>query len=192
MDLKNIINSVKQYPTSNVDLDIRYLKSFMENYEDDSVSHIDLNPEFQRGHVWTKQQQIAFLENLIRGCQVNNIIYFNDLYGVNPNIIEQADERIKNKCVVVDGLQRLTSIIDFIDGKIKLFDNQVSFNDIKEHEDKVFMRQVFNQSMIKIRTIHITNYAELLEFYINFNSGGTVHSETEIQRIKDLLEKEKS
>lgn len=188
MNLPEIINQVKHYHSTNLSMDIRHLKDYFKDYGE--IGDVLFCPEFQRGNIWTEQQQIAFVENLIRGCQLNNVIYLNDLFMANPNVIQNADERLKNKVIVVDGLQRLTAIFAFIDGKIKLFDNQVSYQDILQYEDKSFMRNIFNKSLIVLKIINIANYAELLEFYINFNSGGTVHDTKEIERIKKMLSDE--
>ena len=35
---------------------------------------LQLNPEFQRGHVWTEEQQIAWIEYHLRGGKSGNTI----------------------------------------------------------------------------------------------------------------------
>lgn len=126
------------------------------------------------------------MENLLRGCNVNNIIYLNDLF--NCHKAEHIDDRLKDKIIVVDGLQRLTAILAFIDGKFKIFNNQVSYSDILNYEDKAVMRNIFNHATIKLKTIQLTTYSDLLEFYLNYNAGGTVHSDEEIERVKAMLD----
>lgn len=37
-----------------------------------------LNPDFQRGHVWTEEQQIAWMEYFLRGGKSGNVIYLNN------------------------------------------------------------------------------------------------------------------
>ena len=48
-----------------VDYPIDRLISFLEDEIRDYG--LQLNPEFQRGHVWTRKQQIAYVEFLLRG-----------------------------------------------------------------------------------------------------------------------------
>ena len=43
--------------------------------KDDFV--VDLKPDFQREHVWTKEQQIAYLEYRFKGGRSGDTIYFN-------------------------------------------------------------------------------------------------------------------
>lgn len=39
---------------------------------------LDLNPDFQRGHVWTPSQQAAFVEFFLRGGKTARVLYFNN------------------------------------------------------------------------------------------------------------------
>lgn len=194
MDLYKIIQPVKQYATQRNHVDIRHLKDWMgsftgtpENYSYEDVL-LELNPEFQRGHVWDTARQIAFVENLLRGIDINKIIRFNDL-TMRPH--DDADEILKNKILCIDGLQRLTAIIDFVDGKFKVFNEQLSYEDILNHPDKPSMRRIFNNALIQLEFLQITSYPELLQYYIDLNSGGVVHTQSDIQIAKDLLKKYK-
>ena len=44
--------------------------------EQEQREGLQLNPKFQRGHVWTEEQQIAFLEYFFRGRKSGLVIYF--------------------------------------------------------------------------------------------------------------------
>src|SRR6185369_8575566 len=56
-----------------------------------------LEPEFQRGHVWSREQQIAFCEFLIRGGESGRTIIFNCRGWQN---------KFEGPMYLVDGLQR--------------------------------------------------------------------------------------
>ena len=45
--------------------------------EQEQREGLQLNPKFQRGHVWTEEQQIAFLEYFFRGGKSGLVVYFN-------------------------------------------------------------------------------------------------------------------
>lgn len=192
MNLFEIIKPVRQYPTQHVNIDIRHLKDWIssftgtpDNYSDTDVL-LELNPEFQRGHVWNLDKQIAFVENLLRGIDINKIIRFNDL-TMHPH--DNADEVLQNKIICIDGLQRLTAIIDFIDGKYKIFNNQLSYEDILNNPDKPLMRRIFNGALLQFDFLQITSYKEVLEYYIDLNTGGIAHTQADIQIAKDILAK---
>lgn len=64
-----------------------------------------LNPNFQRRHVWKKGAKSYFLDTIIRGLPVP-VIFIRDL----PTDLET----LKSKREVVDGQQRLRTLISFI------------------------------------------------------------------------------
>jgi len=83
--------------------------------------------------------------------------------------------------VCVDGLQRLTACMRFINNEIPAFEHYY-----KEFEGwmPLDIDLLFNVNNLKTK-------AEVLVWYIEFNTGGTVHTEEEINKVKMLLEKEK-
>lgn len=131
--------------------------------------NLDINPDFQREHVWTEEQQIAWLEFFIRGGKSGKDIYFN-----------QADwmANFKEPFVLVDGKQRIQAAKRF-------FNNEIPVFGYYRHQftDKLYSNTV---------TIHVNTlktHKEVIQWYIEFNSGGTPHTKEEIERVKKLLEK---
>ena len=142
---------------------------------------LELNPDFQRGHVWTQAKQAAFMEAVIRGtapltirfnCPAWNGSLENGLVeGLNPHSV-----------LCVDGLQRLTAMRDFVAGKFKVF-GRYSMEDL---EDTSFS---FNRmgAMWTMEMFNIASRADLLQFYLDLNSGGVVHTDDELARVGQLL-----
>ena len=65
---------------SNGNYEVSLMLSYMEDYIDRMVSEYDLEiePDFQRGHVWNEEKQIMFVEYLLRGGGgVSNTLRFN-------------------------------------------------------------------------------------------------------------------
>jgi uncharacterized protein with ParB-like and HNH nuclease domain len=162
-----------------VNMPFRYItKNIIEWIEDDYYK-LQLNPDFQRGHVWTEQQQIKYIEYLLRGGKSARIIYFNKPSWQSKMHIENGYDDF----VCVDGLQRLTAVMKFMDNKLKVFGFYLN-----EFEDKLPPTEpdlLFNINDLKTRK-------EVLRWYIEFNSGGTVHTEEEIMKVKRLLFEEES
>lgn len=134
---------------------------------------LEMNPEFQRGHVWTIEQQIKYVEFILSGGQTGRDFYFNKkhLYS-NQNAI--------NEYVCVDGLQRTTALQKFINNEIKVF-NQY-YNDFDRRLNKI-------EYTVSIYINELKTDKEIFTWYIQFNDGGTIHSKKEIKRVKDLLSK---
>ena len=129
-----------------------------------------LNPDFQRGHVWTLEQQISYMEYMLKGGSMGRNIYFNCSTWT-------GDYTTPIYCV--DGLQRLTAAIDFIDNKVPVWGTLYKdFEDDLTWSDADFM---FNMLVVK-------NKRDLLQIYVDLNSGGTPHNPSEIARVKAMIE----
>ena len=63
----------------NVNVEWRDLLETLEHYQDsrDGLCVLDLDPDFQRGYVWTEAQQIAYVEYRLKGggAGVNRILF---------------------------------------------------------------------------------------------------------------------
>lgn len=81
-----------------------------------------LNPDFQRGNVWTEKQQVAYIEFLLKGGKSARVIYFN-----HPGWMGSFNGQM----VCVDGLQRITAIQKFINNEIKVFNTY--YKDFEDH-----------------------------------------------------------
>jgi len=68
-------------------------------------AEIDLNPEYQRGKVWSKDKQQLLMDTILKKMHI-------------PPIYFRVLENGYYECV--DGQQRLTAIFDFFDGKFVL------------------------------------------------------------------------
>lgn len=150
---------------------VRYIKEEVEEMG------LQLNPEFQRGHVWTEQQQIAWLEYHLKGGKSGNTIYLNNPFWHRG--IEPKDDVYKDY-VCVDGLQRITAAQRFINNEIKVFGSYFS-----EYEDRI---TILNAT-IHLNVNDLKTEKEVLQWYIDMNTGGTPHTKEEIQRVKDMLDK---
>ena len=81
-----------------------------------SLGELDLQPNFQRGEVWTMSKKQKLIDSVLREWHVPPIHVIQGISG--------ADE-------VLDGQQRLVSIRDFVDGKLKVN------GDIEPYDSKI-------------------------------------------------------
>ena len=147
---------------------------------------LELNPDFQRGHVWNEDQQIRFIESLIRGSAPVNI-KFNCVNWGNNNSSEEEAGMNPNSIFCIDGLQRLTAMRRFAAGEIKVFDKYY----INDLDDTPFTTKGFSYNWV-MEMYDFPTRRDLLQFYIDLNSGGVVHSDDEINRVKTLLAETKA
>ena len=136
---------------------------------------LELNPDFQRGHIWSEEQQVNYIEFLLREGRSGRDILFNhtkwETYQGNDD----------GEFVCVDGLQRITAIARFMNNEIKAFGYYFS-----EYEDPIRM----NRFTVKFHVNNLPERKDVLEWYLQLNDGGTVHSQEELERVRYLLAKE--
>ena len=113
MKFKDIPQFLTNKANYHIDIGFRYFDKAIQNYIDEDG--LILNPPFQRGHVWTEEQQKAYIVYLLRGGPSGKDLYFNC-----PSWHCKATTDY-NEFVCVDGLQRITAIRKFIQNKLKVF-----------------------------------------------------------------------
>lgn len=168
------LNDIPQFTrgTYEVDVMLSRLKQELESYR--KTDNLELNPDFQRGNVWTEQQQIAYVEFFLRGGQSAKTIYFN--CGAWNERVQDSDIP---QMVCVDGLQRLTALTRFLDDEIPAFGTKFS-----EYEDRDKLRCHF---ALKFNINDLPYKKDVLKWYLEMNSGGTVHSQQELDRVGAML-----
>jgi len=157
-------------PNYHVDIGLDYLEKYIS--ENVNELKLQLEPDFQRGHVWTPEQQIAYVEYLLRGGKSGKEIYMNHPGWLNS---------WKGEFVLVDGLQRITACLAFLHDKIPAFGLLCS-----QFEDRIRMAGV----TLSININDLKTRKEVLKWYLEMNSGGTPHTQDELNRVKGLLNAE--
>ena len=152
------------------------LDSVTRNINDWVKEHdLKINPDFQRGHVWEEDKQVAFVEHILRNGVGSNVIRFNHPDWMN---FRQMDGM-----VLVDGLQRLTAVMRFMNNEIPAFGYLLNEYDDKPNWSRCNL--IFMVNDLKTRK-------EVLQWYLEINTGGVVHTEEEIDKVKRLLEEEEN
>lgn len=152
------------------------IESFSKNVGPNGT--FELCPDFQRGHVWDRDKQVAFMENVFRGT-APTLLRFNSPSYTERRPSSAPDALPVNQMVCVDGLQRLTAMRDFMAGKFKVF-GRWSAQDLEE--TPFSPKRIF----ISVEVFSITTRRELLDFYLDLNSGGVVHTDEELARVRKM------
>lgn len=146
--------------------------------------NIDLFPKFQRRDAWSRIAKSKFIESLILGLPIPQII-----------LAEKKEE--KGKYIVIDGKQRLLTIRQFFaqdeNDEFKQFKlsglevlpslNKKSFNDIQRNpEFNQVLNSLYNQT---IRTTVIKNWPNeefLFTVFLRLNTGSIKLSPQELRQ----------
>lgn len=148
-------------------------------YLDEEVEdgYLDLDPDFQRGRVWTIKQQELFMGHLLSGGTVQPILL--SAYGRTPT----------SKRVLLDGKQRLGAIRSFVEGCgfAELHDGR-RFRLCDVYDADVMMRSILVQlAEVALSSDPVEARRETLRLYVKLNRGGTPHSDSEIDRVRKML-----
>lgn len=165
-------NDIPQFPRAHYEVDVawRYLESTLEDWSQtvDGKGGLDLSPDYQRTHVWTRAQQAAYVEYQLRGGEVGRQIVWN-----SPDW-GRGYERVTE---LVDGKQRLEAVRAFHRDEFPVFGSLFS-----EYTDKIT-----NLLTFKFRVCSLETREEILQLYLNINAGGTPHTKDELDRVRALL-----
>jgi len=135
---------------------------------------LNILPDFQRGRVWTDEQQIAYIVFLLRGGRTGRDLFFN-----KPSWDTNVPEGDYDEFVCVDGLQRLTAMCRFVNNEIPAFGSY-----FEEYTDL----RLFNRIVAQVHINDLKTEREVLQWYLDINDGGTPHTSDEIERVRKLLE----
>ncbi|MGK3981241.1 DUF262 domain-containing protein [Sorangium sp. So ce118] len=163
---------IPQFPRAGYSVHVGwdYLEEHIANATSDAGPFV-MCPDYQRGHVWTEVQQVAFVEYALMGGETSMVITTN---------CPGWQRGYEGPYELVDGLQRVTAALRFMRDEIPAFGARFS-----EYTDRLRMMVRFEW-----RVLNLPTRAEVLRLYLLMNSGGVVHSPEEIARVRALLEKE--
>jgi Protein of unknown function DUF262 len=156
--------------TYQVDLRLRSLQKEIQEWQEEGL---DLCPDFQRGHVWTPQQQTEFTEYILRGGKTSEL-----LFNTKGNYANTSED-----FVCVDGLQRLTALLLFLEDKLPVFGGHTR-SQIEGIE--LLLKEIY----LTFRINELLTRKAVIRWYLEINAGGTPHTREEIDRVRDLLSKE--
>lgn len=156
-----------------VDVPLYLLKNKIEDYVKDGLN---LDPDFQRCHVWSLEQRIRYLEFIISGGKTSSIL-FNCKGFSNGQV---------NEFVIVDGKQRLTTLLMFLNNEIPVF-KKLDICDGLGYFYKDFDHLGLT---VSLGINELPTRALVLQWYLEINKGYIAHTKEEIEKVEVLLAKE--
>ncbi|MEY4926790.1 MAG: hypothetical protein RI894_1226, partial [Bacteroidota bacterium] len=158
------------YDPTKADIDIREEKvsiyEYMRRYK---RGLLKINPDYQRNLVWTPYQKIRFIESIVLNFPLPPI-YLN--------------QKVDGSFVIIDGLQRTNTLIEFTTGKFAL----KSLDKLPDLKDKYF-GELPNAYQAKIEDKQLFLYilkpsvpiSIVYELFDRINTGGTPLNKQEVR-----------
>lgn len=161
---------------------VRQTWSISEIYQKIKDKKLILDPDYQRREIWNSEKKTAFIESLYMEIMIPPI-YVVEIPG--EDILEET------KYEVVDGKQRLTAIMDFIRGSLRLNERNLEYySDIFKGKDFSEIREIdpekTSQMLSSILDIYVitANSPEFTKYdiFARLNRGAEKLKVNEIRR----------
>lgn len=131
----------------------------LEWYQEGSLK---LRPDFQRRPNWQQKAKIYFVDTILRG-------YPAPLIYLRPRRDPKTDSPIRE---VVDGQQRLTAIIQFYEGQLRLDDTVAGFQGLRFDDLELQHQDAFMDYNMGVEELLGASDEYVLEVFQRLNSYG--------------------
>lgn len=152
-------------------------KTIYNIYTEYSNNKIDLDAPYQRGHVWITKDKEAFIDSI--------------LVDILPSPIVMNNDNSIGKYVCIDGKQRISAIVDFIENKfsVKQQDKSIYYSKIPTQMNSPLHRifdqrekNIFDSRCIQIITYDDIDIKKQIDVFYRINRGEKL-SEEEIMNV---------
>lgn len=142
--------------------------------------NIDLNPKFQRRNAWKDDKRSMLIESLILGVPVPQIVLAEDPYN-------------KNSFIVIDGKQRLLTILGFLDpirseywrsGRLTKLKERSDLNGLRFEDLSMQTKRDLLNSDIRCTVIsNVKDIDVLYDIFYRINTGSVPLSTQELRQV---------
>lgn len=149
---------------------------------------LDLDPDFQRGHVWTDAQRVAYVEHILCGGESGRRLLVAHVGRYQGDYRHRKDGSIYlQDYSLVDGKQRLNAVRSFLRGEFRVFAGLKGRPEgwLYAELGRSFHR--YTNAIFDWDLVVVQSRADLLKLYLRFNAGGTPHAPEEIERVRAML-----
>lgn len=133
---------------------------------------VDMNPEYQRGNVWSLEDKVALIDSIFNDIEIGRIVLMKRDY---------SDER-KEAYEIIDGKQRLTALTEFYEDRFQykgLFFSQMHPFDQNHFE---------NKQMAVIEAPEMSR-EQVIEYFIRVNISGRPVNPEHLEKVKAMIKK---
>lgn len=172
MDKKISWDAIPKFTkTANYAIDVSwsYLEYTLKSWE--GYGNLDLDPDFQREHVWDEVKQIRYVEYILKGGKSSRDIFFNQPYW--PSV------KLSHRLELVDGKQRLEAVRKFLRNDLPIFGGYK----ITDFDG----RPSISDASFKFHVNDLPQRKMVLQWYLDLNDGGVVHTDEELNKVRQML-----
>ena len=170
-------SDIKKFPFAAYTVHVSWagLKDWLE-HNNHGIKKLDMDPEYQRGYVWDVYQQRSYVEYMLKGGFSGADIFWNC-----PTWMNYTNNPGSNIVELVDGKQRIHAVIEFLENRLWVFNGSY----LKDFDNDYFLENIYF-------IVHVNNLKErkdVVEWYLGFNTGGSIHTREDLMPAYELLTK---
>lgn len=166
-----------------VDVSWRYLPDHIEREREVGF---DLLPAYQRGRVWTREQQVAYIEHIALGGETAREVTAVHVGKSVHDYVDNGDGTISlSGYSMLDGVQRVSAILAFV---------RDEFPVLTRIRPEGYLWSQFSPGLrrsislgVRWRVVTVPTAADVLKLYLRFNAAGTPHTPEELDRVRAML-----
>lgn len=161
-------NTESLFVTNNMELN--YLQRRITNLLDMKYEFgTNINPEYQRDHVWEEADKIALIDAIFNGIDIGKFVFIHNGY---------TEDYMYD---VLDGKQRFTAICDFFENRFPY--KGKFFNELSVRDQNLFRN--FSISCAEVRNI---SRKQAMEYFVRLNSNGRIMDSAHLDKVRAMIE----
>ena len=130
---------------------------------------VDMDVDYQRDHVWTRKDKVALIDSIFNNIEIGKFVFVERSMGVRGKLYE-----------ILDGKQRLTTILEFVEDRFKykgFYFSELSFRD--QHK--------ITDTNISYGYLENPSKEAIFDTFIKLNTCGKPMASKHINHVKHLL-----
>jgi hypothetical protein len=147
----------------------RHLESLLSTYYS-GLSGLDLNPEYQRGNVWTDAQKIALIDSIFKNVDIGKFAVIRRPFSTDREVYE-----------MLDGKQRFNAVREFYESRFK-------YKGKYFHELCPRDRGHFRDYSISYAETEPLTPEQKYRYFLKLNTTGTPVDPKHLKKVKELWE----
>lgn len=176
------------FPRAHHAVDVQWSRLEWHITDMESVG-FELIPEYQRGHVWTQEQQTAYVEHVMLGGETAREVTVVRI-GKRDAVYSKSTTTSSGLAIpgysMLDGLQRVSAVRALMRDEFPVLKcirpQGFRWSEFARDANRLHMR-------FHWREIAVSTAADVLDLYLRLNSSGTQHTKQELDRVRAMMEK---
>lgn len=123
-------------------------------------AQLKLDPEFQRGSVWTQPAKVFLIDTILNDLPIPQVYFRTKVDAATQTTVRE----------VVDGQQRLRAILDFASGKLQLTNKAPNFKGKRYSDLDIEDQEAFLNYKLPVVQLVNASDADVLEVFARLNS----------------------